>query len=60
MPLDPEPSGSGNILLGWVGGEEVAIVLTDPAERAGAQLDGRAFLSHFATCPNANTHRKER
>lgn len=60
MPLDAEPSGSGNVLLGWIGGEEVAIVLgNDRAdERAAAQIDGRAYLSHFATCPNASAHRR--
>ena len=58
MPLDPEPSPDGNILLGLVGGEEVAIVLSG-AERAGAQEAQRPlYVTHFYTCPDANEHRK--
>jgi hypothetical protein len=58
MPIDPEPAGDGNVLLGWVGGEHTAIMLTDPAERAAAQIDGRAHRTHFSTCPNADKHRR--
>jgi hypothetical protein len=61
MPLDVEPSADGNVQLGWVGGEEIAIVLGSPADRAGAQVDGiDLFVSHFATCPNASQHRRDR
>lgn len=57
MPLDAEPHPEGNITLGYIGGEEVAIVVTG-AERAAVQIDGRElYRSHFATCPNADQHR---
>lgn len=58
MPLDADPVPSGNVRLGWIGGKQVAILLTDPAERAAAQIEGPVYLPHFATCPNANEHRK--
>jgi hypothetical protein len=34
MPLDAEPNAHGNVQLGWVGGEEIAIVLGNPGDRA--------------------------
>lgn len=59
MPLDAEPVKDGNIQLGFVGGEEMAIVLTNPADIAGCQVDGiPLYVSHFATCPNAAAHRR--
>jgi hypothetical protein len=38
MPLDLEPTVDGNVQLGLIGGEEVAIVLGDPADRAGCRV----------------------
>lgn len=59
MPLDLEPVANGNIHLGWVGGDELAFVLTDQADIAGCQADGTPlYVSHFATCPDAPSHRK--
>lgn len=58
IPLDAEPRADGNVRLGWVGGVEVAIVLNDPAERAAGQIAGPMFVSHFATCPDADSWRK--
>jgi len=49
MPLDPEVSAAGNIV---VDDDGTARVDTGP---------GRAkHLSHFATCPNAARHRVRR
>lgn len=60
IPLDPEPAPRGNLVVS----------LTDSILHAGVtrgpQLDGlRAahkplYLSHFTTCPNADTWRKKR
>lgn len=48
IPIDPEPSERGNVILS---GPVRAFVLTklelDQAHRAGAVL----FVAHFATCP---------
>lgn len=60
IPLDAEARPDGNIRVGLVGGLEVAILLADPAERAAAQVAGPVYVSHFATCPNASSHRKPR
>lgn len=55
MPVDSEPAGDGNLLVELVRGQLVATV--DP----GPDLLGRPrHKSHFATCPNAKEHRKER
>jgi hypothetical protein len=48
MPLDPEPSEEGNVVI--LG--ELARVL------AAGETGEPRFLSHFATCPNAAQHRK--
>lgn len=61
MPLDVEPSRQGNVQLGWVGGEEIAIVLGRQADIAGCVVGGiPLYLSHFATCPSAAQHRASR
>lgn len=58
MPLDPEPSQKGNVQIGHVGGEEIAIVV-GPADAVAAQAAGvELYLSHFVTCPNAAAHRR--
>lgn len=58
IPLDPDPHPSGNVDVVYVGGELVAIVL-GPADAVSAQAAGhKLYRSHFATCPNADAHRK--
>jgi hypothetical protein len=58
IPLDPAPVSEGNIDVVWTGGSEVAAVL-GPDDALAAQAAGhRLYLTHFATCPNAATHRK--
>lgn len=58
-PLDPEPVKDGTIQLVIVGGVEMAIVLTNPADIAGCQVDGiPLYQSHFASCPNASAWRR--
>ena len=51
IPLDPEPTPTGNVILA----DDVAIVLRHGAPR----LDNEdRYTTHFATCPNAAEHRK--
>lgn len=55
MPVDPEPTRDGNVILSSEGGERTARVLPSGAPPPpGRQLR----TSHFATCPNADRHRK--
>jgi hypothetical protein len=61
IPLDIEPNPEkGNIVV--VNG--VAIYISGPQRqdeaRAGAEKHGlKLYTSHFATCPNAEAHRKK-
>lgn len=58
IPLDAEPSPKGNVQIGVVGGEVLAIVV-NAEDAAACQIQGMPlYLSHFATCPNASDHRK--
>lgn len=50
MPVDAEPSEGGNIRIS----RGVAEVLSKPDQK-----DEPLHKSHFATCPNAATHRKK-
>jgi hypothetical protein len=50
MPLDPENTWPyGNVIILH---EDVAKVLGMPPSQ------GPSYTSHFATCPNASTHRR--
>lgn len=55
MPIDAEPVDNGNITLTRDG---CCIV------HGGTMFDnppaGRRYVSHFATCPNARSHRKKK
>lgn len=54
MPIDKNPADDGNLVI--VEGE--ARVLTT-GERLREQKAGTTrFKSHFATCPNASSHRR--
>lgn len=57
VPLDAEPSADGNIRLQRDGSAEILKgVQLAPAR----QRKERLFITHFATCPNADSFRKER
>jgi hypothetical protein len=59
IPLDAEPNQDGNVQVGYIGGEEVAIVLNDAADRAAAQVDGQQlYMPHHATCPDVKAFRR--
>lgn len=59
MPLDLDPHPDGNVRLGWVGGELLALVLAG-AELEGARVEpgGNLYRSHFVTCPDADRWRQ--
>lgn len=58
LPVEVQPSTSGNVVLAYDGKHWNAGVLT-PGQAAGARADGqRTYLSHFASCPTAEAHRK--
>jgi len=54
IPLDPDPSPRGNIVLS---DEGTALVYNSPGAIAPRYTDDPHYLSHFATCPNAESHR---
>lgn len=69
IPLDPEPRPDGNVELICVHGVDVARVVTAVREqeleqqavaaiRAGREPELRLHMSHFATCPSADTFRR--
>lgn len=58
IPLDAEPSPRGNVIIDAVNG--TALVYRDPSAIAPRNANEPRFLSHFATCPNADTHREKR
>lgn len=57
IPIDPEPTTDGNIVLRRIatGADSVAHVLGRDEE-----TDEERYTSHFATCPQADTHRRRR
>lgn len=58
IPLDPEPHLDGRVRLIHLSNGREARVLTDP-DLAEARHAGEAlYQTHFATCPNADKHRK--
>jgi hypothetical protein len=58
MPLDAQPTRTGNVQLGLIGGQEVAIVV-NTADALAAQAAGLLlYASHFSSCPNAAQHRR--
>lgn len=57
MPLDQEPAPvSGNVRLVDGFGSVLSPIEAHAARATGETL----YLSHFATCPNAATHRRPR
>ena len=54
-PLDPEPVENGNVEIYAEGDKLMGRVVTDTADRL---FSPPLHLSHFATCPNAQEHRK--
>jgi hypothetical protein len=60
IPLDYEPVENGNIQLAAArvrGGAPIAVIV--PEDRR-EKLKGSLYVAHFATCPDANEHRRPR
>lgn len=58
MPVDADPSPTGNVLLTGAPPHRLAGVLNQN-QAAGARDAGqRLHLSHFASCPMAGAHRR--
>lgn len=55
MPVDKDPTPSGNIELRDVGGDTPVAVVHGKNDPPWA---GDRFVSHFATCPRARDHRR--
>jgi hypothetical protein len=59
MPVNLEPDPDGNLDLLWVSpGMQPRVLVVDPAQPT--LDDGPRYTSHFATCPNADQHRRNR
>lgn len=58
MPVDYDPHEGGNILVDDHGGNAI---VTEPGGPGSGIPSGKTLhYSHFATCPNADQHRKPR
>ena len=60
IPLDLEPVDGGNIRLAGArakGGTPRAVIV---AEDRRAEFAGELYISHFASCPYADQHRRRR
>jgi hypothetical protein len=58
MPIDAEPAEDGNIIVsGTVTGEDTPFV-TVLSPKGALAVGGPRYTSHFATCPNADSHRR--
>lgn len=57
IPIDAQPVDDGNLAVRRVGNELHSRVVK-PDDELGP--DEKRGVSHFATCPNANQHRKPR
>jgi hypothetical protein len=55
LPLDPDPHPNGNVVpehQAAAGQEPRAVVLSAPP------TDRPAWISHYVTCPHADSHRR--
>lgn len=55
MPVDNDPHPSGNIVINGRGYGEI-----QGGDLFDSQEEKPRYISHFATCPNAPSHRKVR
>lgn len=58
MPVDAVPSPDGTLRL--VGVPPTAIAVGRTVDLLDTTDDGVRHVSHFATCPNADQHRRKR
>src|SRR5687768_11927283 len=57
MPVDPEPAERGSIVKVGMGTDGVAIVAYLRKGQLDEFDDRPRYVSHFATCPDADEHR---
>lgn len=57
IPIDLTPSATGNLVVREVQAGRVAVPLSKAGDLGAAEVK---HVSHFATCPNADKHRKPR
>lgn len=58
MPVDPETCDDGNVVMRrWAGGDPVVHILADGEEPLEGEI---RYRSHFASCPEADKHRRRR
>jgi hypothetical protein len=61
MPVDDQPTPGGNVSTVPNGaGPGLLLALVHPPGQTTLDADEPRFTSHFATCPNADQHRKDR
>lgn len=61
MPVDRDPVDGGNVLLApsvEPGGSPTATVVGKRVQETLFGDNGPRYVSHFATCPDANRHRR--
>jgi hypothetical protein len=58
MPVDAEPVPDGNLVLTYPTPGRALALIVDPAQTTID--DPPRYVSHFATCPNADQHRTTR
>jgi hypothetical protein len=60
IPVDEQPVDSGNVLLHEApGGQDPTATVVGKRVQPGLfGDDGPRYVSHFATCPNADRHRR--
>lgn len=58
MPVDAEPVPDGNLVLTYPSPGRALALVVDPAQLL--LDDPPRYRSHFATCPNADQHRRNR
>ncbi len=57
MPVDLQPEDDGNLVIVGMGPDDAArVTVVEPS--APMLGDPPRYRSHFATCPNADHHRK--
>lgn len=54
MPVDRDPTASGNLFLDRVGTRDLHSRVVTPDE----EPERPRYKSHFATCPNSRSHRR--
>lgn len=58
MPIDAEPSLSGNLRLKVLVGVVTALVVPAGPERSRLRSEDGAYISHHATCPDGRAWRR--